>query len=293
VRYLRSALSLLSLAFIILNLLVWCIPIAVLAVVTRLWPGSRRIASSWMNGIYRLAVRIDDWWLNDLLGIRWADPDLKLDRDGTYIIVSNHQSWFDIFPIQSLVCRSGPIIKVLAKRELAYIPILGFIFWAFEFPLLQRRAARIDDEASRRADDRRRIQKACDAIRQSPGAILSYPEGTRATPEKLTRADGAYRHLLPPRAGGFSTIRESLSEATVAVIDITIDYPQTSSFWEVLGGPAQEIKVHATVWRSDSLAGTDAAAWLNERWSEKDMLLQRWRQGADAPTTCGQCNPRI
>lgn len=117
-----------------------------------------------------LMTRIARRWSSSILrgcGVRVEAEDF--DRplpDGAYLVVSNHTSHFDVLAIFSRFPRD---LFPVAKRELGYIPFLG---WA----LAAGAAIMIDRGDRHRA--RRSIEAAGAAIR-SGRSVLMFPEGTR------------------------------------------------------------------------------------------------------------------
>ena len=257
------------------NLTLWCVPLLGLLILRTLAPGLRPGTQAAAEAIYRLAVTFDDWWLKRVSGAAWQDPGLALDRDRACIVVANHRSWADVFLIQSALARRGPVVKFLCKRELAWIPVLGLIFVAFDFPVVRRRASGAMAEAERRAADRRRVHDACRTLRSRPAAMLSFVEGTRFTPAKHTRSRSPYRALLPPRAGGFEAIARALAPTDAPVVDMTLVYPGRCDFWAFLGGAAGDISVHAECLTMREVLDAGPRDWLEARWRGKDDVLMR------------------
>lgn len=308
---LDHAKGMLSLFFITGNLALWL----ALAVPTRVigWivPGVAAPAERILRSIYLSAVRVDDFWLQRVLGVRWSMPDpVSLDAPGSWIVLSNHVSWADAFLIQSLLVRQGFVIQFLSKRELLWLPIVGLIVWTFEFPLLRRTAGRDGDESTRRRRDFEALREACRRARERPVALVCFAEGTRASAERRARLGGTYRHLLPPRAGGFGALCDGLGEALAGVVDCTLVYesapaahgpvfsrarvphasgplpaatrdvprePNAITFWSLLSGRVGPIEVRARCWPAASIPLDRAARarWLEARWAEKDELIGR------------------
>lgn len=277
----RSALSILV---ITANLLFWSIPLALLALSKLLLPAVRGPAERAMAGIYRMAVAVDDAWLRRVMGIRWSRPELGLDPRRSYLVLSNHVSWADILMIQSVIVRQGPLLKFLAKRELIYVPILGLVFWAFDFPILRRRSRRQENEAERRRRDLEALREACRIVRRNPAAVMNFAEGTRFEERKREQTESPYRYLLRPRVGGFLALLEAMAGEFDALIDLTLVYPRPASFWAFLAGEVPEIEITATRFDPDTLPTTREAAgdWLAERWSEKERAIAMRRQAGDA-----------
>lgn len=265
--------SLLSLCFITLNLTLWCVPLVILSLGRVLWPSGKRRFRSALRWIYLTAVRADDWWFESVLGHRMDLPSPQLIPETPSIVIANHRSWVDVLLIQSLMSRSGVIVNFLAKKELAWIPVLGLILWAYEFPLLTRRASDANDDAQRRVDDMRRVADACDLVKESTGAILSFAEGTRFTPEKRVRLQSPYRHLLPPRPGGFEALCLALEPQAGCVVDVTIVHPDPFSFFRFLGGSVRIPQIRVETFPLDEICRIGPRQWLIERWNSKDELI--------------------
>lgn len=275
--------SVVSLGVVTLNLLVWLGPLLGLAALRWLRPSSRAFTDRWMDALYRVAVRVDDAWLQGVLGIRWdrQPPGLAggIDRDRSHVVIANHVSWADIFVIQSLVSREGPPVKFLAKRELLRLPIVGAILWAFDFPMLRRETRPGEDDAARRAADLEALRAACRVVRERPAALMVFVEGTRFTPEKWAAGDRGHRHLLAPRVGGLATLLDALGDELGSVIDLTLVPPVEVSFWRFLSGRVREIGVEVSVFPPSALPPERAALadWLADRWRRKDDAIERLR----------------
>lgn len=99
---------------------------------------------------------------------------------GPCVYMANHLSTIDIFAL--LVALPAPT-RMIAKKQLSYIPILGWAMWAGRFIFIDR----ADATAARRS-----IEMAKQRIRQGQ-AVVIFPEGTRSR-------DG---RLLPFKKGGF------------------------------------------------------------------------------------------
>ncbi len=273
-----------TLAFGLANLTFWSLPLLVLLLLSLLAPGVRPRLQGPLAGIYRAAVRTNDWWFRQVLGYRWQPPDIALDPERSYLVIANHQSWADSLLLQMLVVHKGPILKVLVKDELARWPILGLIFAVYDFPRLKRRAAQPTDEPERRRQDAERIREACAVLARSPAAMLIYPEGTRFTAAKhqASGAQAGYRHLLAPRPGGFSTVLEATQGQVQTVLDVDIHYPDTTRFWVFLSGGVREPLVRISAHDVDAI--NDPAQWLRERWQAKDAWLSEQRgEAASSP----------
>ncbi len=290
----RHLLSLCSLIYGLLNLTLWCVPLFLLTLVRLLVPPARPLLAPATDAIYRAAVRVNDIWFRHVLGYRWSYALADLDPASTCLVIANHQSWTDSFVIQSAIVQRGPILKVLVKEELMRFPVLALIFWAYDFPRLQRRAHRSDDESRRRRQDTGRIRAASEQLQTTPGALLVYPEGTRFTPEKHATDTGGFRHLLRPRPGGFATMVTALKPGAADIIDLTLFYPDTPGFWRFLSGDSAEPEL-AVARFSLTEVGDDPASWLKGRWLAKDAWLCERRASCSPshpPSTAAESRTR-
>ena len=260
---------------ITLGLVLWSLPVLLLGIAKAAMPGLKRQADMALEWIYCSAVRVDDTWLQHVMGLRWTTPDLDLPAKVNVIALSNHVSWADVLLIQSVFVRQGLILKFLAKRQLIFIPIFGIIFWAFDFPILRRHARTGMSEGERRRRDQESIAEACRILASRPGVLVNFAEGTRSTAEKRKAKASPFEHLLRPRVGGFASLLDALDSDNLRIVDLTLAYPQDHSFWKFLSGNSLPIEVSAEVVHPDEIPTERSARakWLNERWMLKDQRI--------------------
>jgi 1-acyl-sn-glycerol-3-phosphate acyltransferase len=120
-------------------------------------------------------------WVTSFAGVKIVvENRAKLDPTQPYVFMANHASSLDIWAVFVVVPRR---VRLIAKKQLGRIPLLGWVMWAGRFIFIDRgngvAARRSIDEAGRRI--------------HNGDSVLLFPEGTR------TR-DGA---LLPFKKGGF------------------------------------------------------------------------------------------
>jgi 1-acyl-sn-glycerol-3-phosphate acyltransferase len=126
-------------------------------------------------------ARLWSWLLMKTYRVRCHSlrhPDLDSSRPNVY--VANHQSQFDI---PALVLSMPCDFRIVAKRELLYIPIFGWALWLAGFIFIDRTDR---DKAIRR------LERSLRTIRRGT-SIVVFAEGTRSS-------DG---RLLPFKKGGF------------------------------------------------------------------------------------------
>lgn len=257
-----------SISVISLNLLFWTFPLLTVVTVKALVPSPalKRVCHRAVDGIYHGAVAVHSWWIERVLGVDVrivGQPPAATDQ--RIVVLSNHRSWFDILVIHDVVTTNGPIIQFLIKRELIYVPIVGWLCLALDFPRLNRGR----DEAGRERDYRS-IQRASETVKEHPAALLNFAEGTRFTETKHRAQHSPYRHLLNPRSGGLRIMLDSLGEAQV--LDVTLVYPDDRlTFWDCLGGAASAVEVHLEYLHSSEI--DDVNEWLARRWRLKDQTI--------------------
>ena len=271
----RHLASILSFVFITVNLLVW-LPVLLLAAVVRILAPFHLIAqltSRLVDNVYRLAVKLDAWWLQTVLGIRFVIDDQngvlqQLTKTDNPLIISNHRSWFDIFVLQTLISGHGPILKFLIKAELLWVPVLGWVCIVLNFPTLKRKG----DKTSRERD-LKVAQSASLQINTTPGALLIFPEGTRFSERKREQGNSPYNFLLKPKPGGFKAIHNSLPKSTT-IIDFSIKYHVgDDNCWRCMSGLVEEIHIRVSATQSDDI--DEGLEWLEKQWLQKELWLNR------------------
>ena len=273
--------------FIILNTLLACVPLFLMA-------GLRWISpAAWRPGWNRQMDKIIDYWtgcnrrLIRSLGccdIRVElEPGLALSRGRWYLLTCNHQSWSDILLLQNGFRPLLPPVKFFTKRELLWLPALGLAMWVLGFPYVRRPSREaIAANPALKDVDRAEVLRACADFRTNPVAVLNFTEGTRFTAEKHQAQQSPYQHLLKPKLGGVELVLNGLRQELEGVLDITLHYEgPVPTFWEFLGGRCPAARV-VTRYRSvpapvraalDSGDRGPLAAWIDELWRAKDAEL--------------------
>lgn len=228
-------------------------------------------------------VDFNSWIVKTTQNLTWeVELPQGLNPDRSYLVVCNHRSWTDIFILQHALKRRIPFLKFFLKKELVWVPFLGFGWWALDFPFMQRRSLGQDMETTRRH---------CAKFRRSPVSVLNFLEGTRFTPAKHQAQKSPFENLLKPRAGGTAFVLSAMGDCLSGVLDVTIVYPGNRplpSIWQFLQGKIPRIVVRARLlpvpadtFGRDYLSDRDFSArmrdWANRIWQEKDHLFQSAR----------------
>jgi len=265
----RQIISAVSLSAITLNLLFWIPALVVLALLKTIIRQTTVVSvfDVIVDRIYRIAVWFNHFWLTRVLKIKLdIHGKVPSDRMSNCIVISNHRSWFDILLLQSMVVRNGPLLMFLIKQELIYVPVVGWICMALDFPRLNR---------GKTAAGRDRDYASVATASQRPGALMNFIEGTRFTPEKHDKQGSEYRHLLKPRSGGFRVMLQNLPEAPI--FDFTLVYPKDGlTFWQCLSGDHLNYQVYINMFQASEIP-QNPIGWLTQRWQEKDQLLANGR----------------
>jgi 1-acyl-sn-glycerol-3-phosphate acyltransferase len=222
--------------------------------------------------------------------------EAQLQRDGHYLVLSNHQSWVDIPVLEALLNRRVPMLRFFLKSQLFWVPLLGLAWWALDFPFMKRYSretiAKRPELAGRDIEATRR---ACERFRGIPISLINFVEGTRFTPAKHAAQQSPYRRLLKPKAGGVAFVLDAMGEAMHSILDVTIVYPQSiPTIADLFADRIPEIRIHIRELPIPSVLASgdyqnDAAyrerfqEWMNTLWEQKDARIEKLRQsGKDA-----------
>lgn len=174
---------------------------------------------------FHLAVSLLGYWFPNPVYIRYNKSILKHKRT---ITISNHCSDYDWIFLLLIFHEFGILdSRILLKKSLGSVPILGFILKRFGHVCMNRAKSK----------DIQIIQKSMRAIRHEPKYnVAIYPEGTYlfhksvnsaqkfAEESKLHVGEKPYipERVLLPRKTGFSIMTDILGKSYDGVIDVTI-----------------------------------------------------------------------
>jgi 1-acyl-sn-glycerol-3-phosphate acyltransferase len=259
------------------------------ALLKALSPGAKARAR-WNGALTGIAER----WIgfNSLLIARATHTRIVIDlpdglrRDGSYLVLSNHQSWVDIPVLQYLFNRHIPLLRFFLKQELIWVPLLGLAWWALDFPFMKRYSK---EQLARRPElagtDTDATRRACEKFREIPVAVMNFVEGTRFTPEKHARQPSPYRHLLRPKAGGVAFVLDAMGGALRGVLDVTIVYPAGRPTLADLFADriphvivqVRELPIPAEAvgadYETDAEFREGFQRWINALWAQKDACV--------------------
>ena len=241
-----------------------------------------------------LAVKIGEAWIaNNSRLFSWFLPTCftgevpdSVHYDGSYLVVSNHQSWVDIIVLQKMFNYKAPFFRFFLKRELIYVPIMGMAWWVLDFPFMRRLTKeQIVKNPELKNRDKEETIRRMQKFKDVPVGIMVFLEGTRFTQAKHDQQHSPYKHLLKPRAAGAAYALGVLSDKLTHVIDATIVYPNgVPTFVDFLLGRCPEIHLDVQVseiplavrhgdYETDKPYRVEFQNWINRMWQDKDALI--------------------
>ncbi len=237
-------------------------------------------------------ISCNSGWMNLTQKTKWDVQGLEdLNYKGWYLVVSNHQSWVDIFVLQHLLNRRIPLMKFFLKRELIWVPVMGLAWWALEFPFLRRHSAEyLKKHPQQKRKDFETTRLSCEKFANMPTSVMNFLEGTRFTKSKHARQESPYQYLLRPKAGGTALALSVLGDKFNSLLNITIVYPDgIPTFWEFLCGKLQRvivrfqnIEIPQHLLRGDYEGDNNFRVafqlWVQQLWHEKDLQIQLLRK---------------
>ena len=279
----------LVLVLLVSTTLLVSVPLLVIATVRLLVPLSRfrRGCSMTMLWIAERWTGMNQIVYHALLPTEWElELPSELTRQGKYLIISNHQSWVDIFVIFRTFHDRIPFVRFFLKQQIFWFPLVGLACWAMEMPFMRRYSPEyLARHPERRGLDLQRTRHACQRFSRVPVAVMIFIEGTRFTLEKHADQQSPYGHLLRPRLGGLSYVLATLGPQLTAVLDATLFYPDGEpTLWRFVSGQMRRIVVkvrqidvppelmNAQV-TEPGPAREAFREWLHVYWLEKDRWL--------------------
>ena len=281
------------LSFLILtaNTLLWCALLFVVALFKLVLPAAmgRRRLDPVLNALATAWVTCNSAWMRWATRTEWRVEGVEsLRYNNWYLVNCNHQSWVDIFVLQSTLNRRIPLLKFFLKQELIYVPVIGVAWWALDFPFMKRHSrAALRENPDLRNQDRESARRSCAKFASVPTSVMNFAEGTRFTPEKHATQASPYRHLLKPKTGAIAMALEAMGSQFQALIDVTIAYPDgIPSFWDYLCGRVQRVSVQVRQveippelrvgdYEEDRALRKAFARWMDAIWQQKDQDLDR------------------
>lgn len=284
-------LFIISVMFVTLNTMQTSVTTAACAILKIIfpWQSSTLFFSRIANKSMWLWATLNHFMLNKVNNIHWeVEKEGELNKNGWYLMLSNHLSWTDIVIICSVFKDSIPMPKFFLKQQLLYVPFVGLACWGLDMPFIKRQSKKqLLKNPNKRFVDKDTIKKSCEKFQHISTTVVNYAEGTRFTEEKHKIAGSPYQHLLKPKVGGFNYALQAMGDQFDKIIDVTIAYPENKEtpFKDLLMGKLTRIDVHVrtlnlsekvlSVQANDPKARAYLNTYLNDIWAEKDARLKK------------------
>jgi 1-acyl-sn-glycerol-3-phosphate acyltransferase len=234
---------------------------------------TRACAAFWFNFLV--------FCLENILRVRIEESGDDLPRDEDVFFLANHQAMADVPVVVAIAKRRGRAgdTKWFVKDPLKWVPGVGWGLLMLDCLFVKRNWAA----------DKARVTGVFSRLRHSGHGfwVMSFLEGTRATPAKLAKSQ-AYarrqgmtelRHLLMPRTKGFEATLAGLEGKIDAVYDCTIVYEGPPPNLLGLFYRTRKISAHLRRYPIEAVPKDDKgrALWVNELFVTKDRLVQQHR----------------
>ena len=231
------------------------------------------------------------------------DAEQELD-DGSIsrdLIMSNHQiysDWIYLWSLMDKIDRAGEL-KIIMKRSLRKVPILGWSMRFFDFVFLNRKWEQDQDHF------RKKLKGFVES--ESPFVLLIFPEGTTLNNAALAKSESFAANLgvkstsrvLLPRVLGMWEAVKALDPALDGIYDLTVGYSglkETDEPEKVYtlgqlfynGNAPKQVHYHVSYIPVKEIPRTSAdefGEWLRDRFYEKDRLLDEFYQTGQFPNS--------
>lgn len=276
---------------VVLNTVFWFVPLFLVALLKLLIPipAWRRVAARLLTWFAEHWISVNNAIADLMQRIEW-DVQLPVDLDerASYLVISNHQSWADIFVLQRVFNRRIPFLKFFLKQQLVWVPLLGIAWWALDMPFMRRYSREyLEKHPEKRGTDLAITRRACEKFRDMPVTIMNFVEGTRFRASKHAAQQSPYRHLLKPKAGGVAFALNAMEGSIRTLLDVTIVYdPQRANFGDLFSGTTRRVIVRVREfaiperflhgdYQQDAEWREDFQAWLRDLWLRKDEEIDQ------------------
>ncbi|XP_078261336.1 1-acyl-sn-glycerol-3-phosphate acyltransferase delta isoform X3 [Rhinoraja longicauda] len=207
------------------------------------------------------------------------------------IVILNHNYEIDFLCGWDFCERFGVLgsSKVLAKKELAYVPLIGWMWYFLEIVFCKRQWE----------EDRKNVVQSLLNLRDYPEIFwfLIHCEGTRFTEKKhqismqVAESKGLPKlkyHLLP-RTKGFALTVQCLRGVVPVVYDATLNFRngENPTLLGTLHGKKYHADLHVRRIPMEEIPEDEkeCANWLHKLYQEKDLLQDEYFKKGTYPGT--------
>ncbi|XP_039594839.1 1-acyl-sn-glycerol-3-phosphate acyltransferase delta [Polypterus senegalus] len=277
--------------FIVSGLIVNLIQLCTLV----LWPINkqffRKVNCKLAYCISSQLVMLLEWWSGTQCTLYTDPKSYSLYGKENAIVILNHNFEIDFLCGWSFCERFGVLgsAKVLAKKELSYVPLIGWMWYFLEIVFCKRKWE----------EDRKTVVESLVNLRDYPEKFwfLLHCEGTRFTEKKheismqVAEAKGLpkLKHHLLPRTKGFTITVQCLRNVVTAVYDSTLNFRnnETPTLLGVLNGKKYHADLYVRRIPLESIPEDESAcaSWLHKLYQEKDNFQEEYYKTGRFPGT--------
>ena len=278
----------LALFLLVINLFFWIVPLLPFAIIKIIVPFKpvRKAMDSALNFICTRWASCNKMFLMFLNDFKWdIQGDTNLSMRDWYLVLANHQTWADIVVLQFVLNSRIPYFRFFLKKELAWLPIFNFVWYALDYPYMKRYSkAFLEKNPHMKGKDIETTRKSCAKFKDVPVSLMNFVEGTRFTPEKHDRQKAPFKHLLRPKAGGIAFVLAAMGDRLTSILDVTISYsPKAVALWDFLCGRVSGITIRIRQipitgeilgdYFDDETFRNSFQEWVNDLWEDKDKIM--------------------
>ncbi|XP_060754819.1 1-acyl-sn-glycerol-3-phosphate acyltransferase gamma [Neoarius graeffei] len=249
-----------------------------------LWPINkqlyRRINTRMSYSLWSQLVMLLEWWSGTECTLYTDQATVDQFGKEHVIIILNHNYEIDFLCGWTMCERYGVLgsSKVLAKRELLKVPLVGWTWYFLEIVFCKRKWE----------EDRETVFKGLNQLKDYPEYMwfLLYCEGTRFTEKKhqismqVAESKGLPKlkyHLLP-RTKGFTTTLQCLKGTVKAIYDVTLNFKdkENPTLLGIISGKKYRADMRVRRFPVEEIPDDEkeCAAWLHKLYQEKDELQE-------------------
>ncbi|XP_013864619.1 1-acyl-sn-glycerol-3-phosphate acyltransferase delta isoform X2 [Austrofundulus limnaeus] len=230
-----------------------------------------------------------EWWSGTECTLYTDPKSYVLYGKENAIVVLNHSFEIDFLCGWTFCDRFGVLgsSKVLAKKELAYVPVIGWMWYFLEIVFCKRKWE----------EDKTTVTQSLQKLHDYPEKFwfLLFCEGTRFTSKKhqismqVAESKGLpkLKHHLLPRTKGFWVTVQNLRGTAAAVYDSTLNFRnnEAPTLLGVLSGKKYHADLYVRRIPLESIPEDEAecSAWLHKLYQEKDGFQDHYSQTGRFP----------
>jgi 1-acyl-sn-glycerol-3-phosphate acyltransferase len=215
------------------------------------------------------------------------------------LVLVNHQfycDWLIGFVLGYRTNKHG-YLKIVMKKSIEYIPGVGTAIKHMGFLYVSRNWE----------SDKKTMAKSFYWLKaaKEPFWLLSHPEGSRLTPDKLEASQKfakernlpVLNNILLPRLKGFLASAQNLREDLDGIIDLTVVYKtKPPNFMSLFFGLGRSTNVDVLVRRFPIVelpkSDADIERWLITKYQEKDEIIAHHKKHGVFPNNPKEIHPR-